>query len=117
MKSINSIFVYLIAFILIFIILNFLRPYWDRYWLEKHLETVAVFGTKHGLNETLDLLMTKMGEEGYEFEEDDFVINKDEKNSVSINLAYTDDIKIFGKSLKQLQLMAEVSAREVKSSY
>jgi len=107
----------MIAFILVFILLNFIKPYWDRYWLERQLEIVAVFGTKHGFHETKDFLMNKMREEGYSFNEDDFVINKDEKNSVFINLAYTDEVEIFGRTLKQLQFTVEVSASEVKSSY
>jgi len=117
MKSVNRIITYMIAFTLVLIVLNFVKPYWSRYWLERQMETVAVFGTKHDLHETVDLLMSKMREEGYRFNEEDFNINKDAKNSVSINLAYTDEIKIFGKPLKQLNLIAEVSARETKSYY
>jgi hypothetical protein len=117
MKIIKMIITYMVGITLIFILFNSVRPYWNRYWLERHMETVAVFGTKHGLSETVELLMNKMREEGYRFYEDDFIINKDEKNSVYINLAYTDEIKVFGKTLKQLDLIAEVSARETRSSY
>lgn len=117
MKNIKIIITYMTALILVFILLNSIKPYWNQYCLERHLETVAIFGTKHGLQETVDFLMNKMREEGYSFNEDDFVIDKDEKNRVSINVVYTDEIKVFGKTLKQLQLTSEVSASEVKSSY
>ena len=117
MKIIKKIITYVVGITLVLILFNSVRPYWNRYWLERHMETAAVFGTKHGLNETVKLLMNKMREEGYRFNENDFIINKDEKNSVYINLAYTDEIRVFGKTLKQLDLIAEVSAYETRSFY
>lgn len=117
METIKKVITYMAGIILVLILFNSVRPYWNRYWLERHMETIAVFGTKHGLNETAELLMNKMREEGYRFNENDFIINKDEKNSVYINLAYSDEIKVFGKTLKQLDLTAEASARETRSSY
>ena len=117
MEIIKKIITYLAGITLVLILFNSVRPYWNRYWLERNMETVAVFGTKHGLTETAELLMNKMREKGYRFNENDFIINKDEKNSVYINLAYTDEIKVLGKTLKQLDLIAEVSVRETRSSY
>jgi hypothetical protein len=117
MKIVNRIITYVFFFMFVLVLFNITKPYWNRYWLERHLETAAVFGTKHSLDETRDLLMSKMREEGYGFKEEDFVINKDEKNRVSINIIYTDEIEIFKKPLKQILLTAEGSAREVESYY
>ena len=116
MKGVIRIIKYMSAFLFIFILFNTTKPYLSRYLLERNLESVAIFGTKHSLQETAELLMSNMREKGYRFDEDNFVINKDE-NHVSINLAYIDEIKIFGQIIKQLHLTAEASAREVKSSY
>ena len=117
MKIVNRIIIYVFISVSVFVLFNFTKPYWNRYWLEKDLETVAVFGTKHSLNETMDFLMSKMREEGYRFKEEDFVIDKDERNQVSINIIYTDEIEIFKRPLKQLQLTAEGTASEVRSYY
>ena len=117
MKGVIRIVKYMSAFLFIFILFNTTKPYLSRYLLERNLESVAIFGTKHSLQETAELLMSNMRDKGYRFDEDNFVINKDDKNYVSINLAYVDEIKIFGQTIKQLHLTAEVSAREVKSSY
>ena len=107
----------LFIFSAILVLVNYAKPYWNRYLLEKQLETVAIYGTKHGLYETKSFLMEKMKAEGYTFKEDDFIIKKDENNHVSIDFAYNDEIKIFGKLLKKLQLNGGVSAKEVKSYF
>ena len=117
MKAIYRIIKYVMVFSIVLILVNYAKPYWNRFWLEKNLETVAIFGTKHGLHETKSFLMDKIRTEGYSFNEDDFIINKDERNRVSINFAYVDEIRIFGKPLKKLQLSADVAANEVKTFF
>ena len=117
MKKICKIIKYVITFSIVLILVNYAKPYWNKYWLEKHLESVAVFGTKHTLYETRDYLMNIIRAEGYSFEKDDFIIDKDERNRVSINLAYVEEVKVFGKPVKKLHFKAGVSANEVKSSY
>ena len=117
MKTLKSLFVWGLLISLVLGAYSVIRPYWNRYCLERHIESIAVFGTKHSLHETTDLLMSKMKEEGYRFKETDFLIDKDEKNHVSINLTYTDEVEIFGKPLKKIRLNVGGSAREVKSFY
>ena len=117
MKKIYKIFKYMITFTIILMVVNYAKPYWNKYWLERHLESVAVFGTKHSLYETRDYLMNIVRAEGYSFKNDDFVIDKNEESRVSITLAYVDEVKIFGRPLKRLYLKADVSANEVKTSY
>jgi hypothetical protein len=51
------------------------------------------------------------------FKGDDFIIEKDENNKVSISITYADEISIFGLTLKELSFTAERSSYEVKEYY
>jgi len=117
MKSVIKIIHLGLAIFLICSILNVVKPYMGKYWLEMQLERVAVFGIKHNMSDTVNLLISKMRVEGYEFEEDDFVINKDKDNNVSISITFNDEIGVLGVTLKELTLHAEASALDVKSFY
>ena len=55
-----------------------------------------------------------MKDEGFSFKGDDFIIEKDENNTVSIKLTYADEISIFGLKLKKLKFTVERSSYEVK---
>jgi hypothetical protein len=93
------------------------RPYWNKYWLELQLEAASVYGTKNTIEETRNFLSDKMEAEGFSFKGDDFIIEKDESNSVVIRITYADEISIFGLTLKELKLTAERSSNEVKEYY
>jgi len=93
------------------------RPYWNKYWLEQDLEAVAVYGTKNRLDQTRSLLLTKIEEGGYPVREQDFIIEKDSKNTVTITVRYSDGISIFGRELKELYFTVSATAREIKAYY
>jgi hypothetical protein len=93
------------------------RPYWNKYWLELQLEAASIYGTKNSIEDTRNFLNDKMEDEGFSFKGDDFVIEKDENNKVSIKLTYADEISIFGLTLKELKFTAERSSEEVKKYY
>lgn len=93
------------------------KPYWDRYWLEKDLEAVAVYGTKNSLDHTRDFLLKKIQEEGYPLGEQNLSIDKDSRNTVTITVHYSDRISIFGKELKKMDFTVTATAREVKEYY
>jgi c-di-GMP-related signal transduction protein len=114
MKAVKNCFTWILIFGLIWVTASTLRPFWDRYWLEKQMEVVATYGTKNDIEDVRLELVRKMKQEGYHFEGDDFRIEKDEKNSVFINIAYTDEITFFGLTLKELELVAKAEAREVE---
>lgn len=99
------------------IFLSTARPYWNKYWLELQLEAASVYGTKNTIEETRNFLSDKMEAEGFSFKGDDFIIEKDESNSVVIKITYADEISIFGLTLKELKLTAESSSYEVKKSF
>jgi len=90
------------------------RPYWNKYWLELHLEAASVYGTKNSIEDTRNFLSDKMEDEGFTFNGDDFIIEKDENNNVSIKLIYADKISIFGLTLKDLKFTVKRTSSEVK---
>lgn len=102
----------IVALFLIVCIVSAVWPFWDRYWLGKELERVCVYGTKHSVEETRQLLSERMEEKRYDFTGDDFSIEKDEKNRVYISITYTDEISILGVTLKELRFTVERGASE-----
>jgi hypothetical protein len=112
---------YIKVFIVFFFVwcafLSTARPYWNKYWLELQLEAASVYGTKNSIKDTRNFLSDKMDDEGFNFKGDDFIIEKDENNKVSISITYADEISIFGLTLKELRFTAERSSYEVKEYY
>lgn len=93
------------------------RPYWDKYWLGKDLEAGAVYGTKNKVDLTREFLLKKFQEEGYPIGEQNLFIDKDDRNTVTVTVHYSDKISIFGKELKKLDFTVTATAREIKAYY
>jgi Cft2 family RNA processing exonuclease len=93
------------------------KPYWDKYWIQKELEVGAVYGTKNTLENTKVFLLNKLKEEGYRIGEDDIYIEKDSKNNVTVTARYSDKISIFGKELQKLHFTVTATAKEVKEYF
>jgi len=117
MKIFHKIFGYTVPMVLLWGLFNTVLPYWEKYWLERQLETCAVYGTKHSITKTKEMVFRKIKDEGYDFKEEDFIIEKDEDNSVSINIEYSDEIIIFGLTLTRLEFFVEAKAFESKGYY
>jgi hypothetical protein len=94
-----------------------LRPYWNKYWLQKDLDVAAVYGTKNTVENTKQFLLDKLKEEGYSIGENDISIEKDPKNTVTITARYSDEISIFGKQIQELNFTLTATEREVKEYY
>jgi hypothetical protein len=93
------------------------KPYWDKYWIQKELQIAAVYGTKNTLENTKVFLLNKLKEEGYRIGEDDIYIEKDSKNNVTVTARYSDKISIFGKELQKLHFTVTATAKEVKAYF
>jgi hypothetical protein len=93
------------------------KPYWDKYWIQKELQVAAVYGTKNTLENTKVFLLNKLKEEGYRIGEDDIYIEKDSKNNVTVTARYSDKISIFGKELQKLHFTVTATEREVKAYF
>lgn len=113
----KKLFSYAIAIAIILAVGGAVRPYWNRYWLQKELEVAAVYGTKNTLENTKQRLLNKLSEEGYPIGENDIFIEKDSKNSVTVTARYSDKISIFGKEFRKLQFIVTATEREVKEYY
>ena len=112
MKAIKKFTVLILCAVSFWCSYNVIRPFWDRYWLEMQMETAAVYGTKYSIEKARKRLAGKMAEKGFGFEGDDFVFERDENNAVTVNLAYVDEVSIFGVTLKDLEFQVETSAEE-----
>ena len=115
--KIKGIFMLVVCAVFIWCAVSSIKPYWDNYWLGQAIEVAAVYGTKNSLEATRKFLDTKMKEEGRDFAGEDFTIEKDEENNVTIRITYGDEIRVFGLKLKALELRVEKTAFEVKEFY
>ncbi len=103
--------------VLIWCAVGSIKPYWNNYWLGQAIKAAAVYGTKNSLEATRNFLDTKMKKEGRDFAGEDFTIEKDEHNNVTISVTYSDEIRVFGLKLKTLEFTVEKTAFEVKGVF
>ena len=92
-------------------------PFWNKYWLEQNLRTIALYGTKKSIKSTRDKLSKDLKVRGSDFVERDFDIEKDGNNKVTISIEYVDEIRMFGVTLKELEFIIEITVRETESSF
>ena len=111
MKKIISI---LITIFIIVVILSSIRPYWDKYKLTKDVESAAIYGTKHSISQIEDFLDEKNVEADRDISLEDFIIEKDDKNTVTIDVVYIDFIRIFGVEILELEFEIEATAHEIE---
>jgi hypothetical protein len=93
---------------------NAVKPYWDKYWLSCEIERAAIYGTKNSIQDTKTFLAKQMVEDGRQFTEDDFYVEKNKWNDVTVSITYDDEIKVFGVRLKPLEFTVEKSSSEVR---
>jgi hypothetical protein len=117
MQAIKSLFSYVLLVVLILNAFAAIKPYWNRHFIHRDMETAAIYGTKHSREDTLVFLAQKMREEGRRFTEGDFIIDKDADKTVTITLHYTDQIGLFGVALKELHFTVTASASEIKEYF
>jgi len=103
---------YIVTGAIFWLIVCAIWPYWDRYWIESDVRTVAVYGTKHSIRETREFLKEKFKERGDDFNQESFHIEKDDNNTVSIRITYPDKISFLGLTLKELEFTVEATERE-----
>jgi hypothetical protein len=117
MKDVFKLIKIAICIALAWLVLNGVRPYWNKYWIGQTIHNAAIYGTKNSIEDTRRFLNKAMSDAGRDFSGNDFVIEKDEKNTVTISLKYRDEIRVFGVKLKSLDLTVEKTASEVESIF
>jgi hypothetical protein len=85
--------------------------------MESDLKAAAVYGTKHSIEDTRKFLREKYKERGYDFGREDFYIQKDEDNTVTIMVTYQDEITYFGFTLKELEFRLKATKRETEEFF
>jgi hypothetical protein len=93
------------------------KPYWDRHWLGRTVEAAAIYGTKHTIPKTRKFLTKRMNEEGWGFDGGDFTIEKERDKTVTVRITYADEIRIFGRTVRELEFTVERSAEEVEEMF
>ena len=108
---------YIISIGLIWLIVCAILPYWNQHGIKSDLKAAVLYGTKHSIEDTEKFLSKKVKERGYDFGPEEFDIEKDENNTVSISLTYQDEISFFGFILKKLEFSLYVTKRETKEFF
>jgi hypothetical protein len=106
---------YIVSLGLICLIASAMWPYWNKYRINTDLKAAAIYGTKHSIRDTREFLKEKIEARGYDFDSEEFHIEKDEDNTVSISWTYQDEISLFGLVLKRLEFALEVTERETEA--
>lgn len=116
--KLKSLFNFILFLIICWSVICIIRPFWEKYQIGQEMEIAAIYGTKHDIEETRKFLSKKNIEHGWRSSKDikdkDFIITKNEYNDATISLTYDDQIKIFGYTLKELELTIEKKAKSVK---
>jgi hypothetical protein len=97
-------------------IVSVVKPFWNRYWVAENVEKAAIYGTKNSIESTRKFLSEKIEEMGCYFNEEDLIIEKDE-DTITISITYSDEISLFGKTLKQFQFSVKATEHEVEEYY
>jgi hypothetical protein len=113
----KSAFQVIIVCLIIIFIASAVRPYWTKHWLGEDIEVAAIYGTKNGIEDTKDFLTQRMKEKGHDFVGNDFTIEKNKQNSVTISITYEDRIGFLGLSIKTLEFTLEKTVREVEQKF
>ena len=113
----KSVIFYIVLIVLLLLSVCAVWPYWNRYLIKTDLEAAALYATKHSSDDALKLFKEKLRESGYDFNPENFNIDKNENNTVSIKWTYQDEISVFGFVLKELEFTLEVTERETEGQY
>ena len=108
---------YIVSIGFIWLIVCAIWPYWTQHGIKSDLKAAVLYGTKHSIEDTEKFLSEKIKERGYNFDPQEFYIEKDENNTVSISLTYQDEISFFGFILKKLEFALDMTERETEEFF
>ena len=92
-------------------------PFISRAQINYELKKEAIYGTKHSVGETRQLLTKALKEKGVNYDPDDLEITKDARDKVTISLDYEDSIHFFSIVLKKLEFKLNVKQKNVKEVF
>ena len=106
----------LLAVAVVYLSFRGIKPYMDKYFLEKALDSAAQYATIHTEKETRGKLTSilvehdMVGTTG-----EDVFMEKDEHKTVTIKFEYSDNIKIFGEKIHEINFSIHVVAKKVNN--
>ena len=113
----KSAFYILILFLIIIFIGSAVRPFWTKHWIREDMKEAAIYGTKNSIEDTKKFLTQKMNESGRNFVGNDFIVEKNENDTVTISITYMDKISFFGLEIKTFEFTLMEKAIEVKEMF
>ncbi|MBW2616666.1 MAG: hypothetical protein JRD02_10890 [Deltaproteobacteria bacterium] len=113
MKTFSNIVKIAACIVFIWCVSSAAKPYWNKYWLGHEIRSAAIYGTKNSISDTRTFLIEKIKYDWPGFRGDDFFIEKDTNDNVTVGIEYCDAISVFGVSLKELEFTVEKTASEV----
>ena len=117
MKDFKGIALVLVLLLFAWFLFGVISPYWNKRGLDKVLKTASSYGTKHTIDSTREYLTKKMKEKEYDFTGEDFEIEKDEHKTVTISINYTDEMRVFGLTLKEIEFTSVKTAYEIEKAF
>ena len=113
----GKVILYIVSILILYLIICAVWPFWNKYRLTSDMEAAALYGTKHDIEETLELFTQNVKDRGYDIDPEEINIDKDENNTVSIKWTYQDKISFFSIVLKKLEFTLEVTKRETAERF
>ena len=104
---------YILSFAVLLVVLNAIWPFINNYFINSELKKAALYGTKHSIQETRDLLVKNLEKKDIVYDPEKLSIEKNEYKTVTISLSYEDEISIFGITLKELKFDLSVKEKHI----
>ncbi|MBW1799839.1 MAG: hypothetical protein JRJ85_03835 [Deltaproteobacteria bacterium] len=108
---------YIIASAILWLAVCTIVPFWNRYMITSDLKATALFGTKNSITDARELLVKKLDERNVDFDPHDFHIEKQENNTVTVQITYFDEISFLGIILNAIEFTLEVTEEETEEHY
>jgi hypothetical protein len=113
MKTLSNIAKIAACIVFLLCVASAAKPYWNKYWLGHEIRAAAIYGTKNSVSDTRQFLSEQIKNDWPDFSKNDFFIEKDEDDTVTVGIEYCDAISVFGVRLKELEFTVEKTASEV----
>ena len=117
MKDLKNIALVAVLFLFAWFLFGVISPYWNKRGLDKVLEAASMYGTKHTIESTKKYLVKEVKKKGFDFTGADFEIEKNEHKTVTISINYTDKMRVFGLTLKEIEFTSVKTAYEIEEAF
>ena len=114
----KKLFLYAFFIAIVIAVGSAVKPYWNKYWIQRELEVAAVYGTKNTVEHTKAFLVSKLKEEGYRIGEDRHLHREGLKEQRHHNgYGIPKRFPYLGKELRKLHFTLTATEREIKAYY